>query len=221
LQKILIYGNGKVAKILFQFLKKNFHVEAFTVDEKLIKQKYIEGLPLVGFEKIHKKFDTNDYKMIIAVGYSQMNCIREQKYKEAKFKGYSFINYIHPSVEIHENVKIGKNNIILDHVAIQPYASIGNSNFLWSNSVIGHGSAIRDYNWIASGAVISGDAIVKSKCFFGVNASIGHNVTVENENFIGANTLITKNTGKKNVFISQEGQKFRAESKQFLKFTGA
>ena len=221
MQKILIYGNGKVAKILFQFLKKNFHVEAFTVDEKLIKQKYIEGLPLVGFEKIHKKFDTNDYKMIIAVGYSQMNCIREQKYKEAKFKGYSFINYIHPSVEIHEKVKIGKNNIILDHVAIQPYASIGNSNFLWSNSVIGHGSAIRDYNWIASGAVISGDAIVKSKCFFGVNASIGHNVTIENENFIGANTLITKNTGKKNVFISQEGQKFRAESKQFLKFTGA
>ena len=209
MQKILIYGNGKVAKILFQFLKKNFHVEAFTVDEKLIKQKYIEGLPLVGFE------------MIIAVGYSQMNCIREQKYKEAKFKGYSFINYIHPSVEIHENVKIGKNNIILDHVAIQPYASIGNSNFLWSNSVIGHGSAIRDYNWIASGAVISGDAIVKSRCFFGVNASIGHNVTIENENFIGANTLITKNTGKKNVFISQEGQKFRAESKQFLRFTGA
>ena len=73
-------------------------------------------------------------------------------------------------------------------------------------------------SWIL---VISGDAIVKSRCFFGVNASIGHNVTIENENFIGANTLITKNTGKKNVFISQEGQKFRAESKQFLRFTGA
>ena len=161
-----------------------------------------------------------NYKIINKVGYIQMNNIREKKYHEAKEKGYDFINYIHPSIEIHDSIKIGENNIILDYATIQPYVTIGNSNFIWSNAVIAHGSTVGDTNWIASGVVISGDANIKSKCFLGVNATIGHNVTIEDENFIGANTLVTKSTNDKEVFISKEGEKFRLDSQRFLHFTG-
>ena len=175
-------------------------------------------MPLISFEEVQEKYNVNEYKMIIAVGYVQMNSVREKKYKEAKEKGYNFVNYIHPSVEIHENIKIGENNIILDHVAIQPYASIGNSNFLWSNATLAHGSSIEDTNWITSGAVISGDVTIKSKCFLGVNSAVGHNITIESENFIGANTLVTKNTCEREVYISKEGEKFRLDSKRFLEF---
>lgn len=220
MQKIIIYGNGKIAKITYQFLKKQFEVVAFTVEKDYLKENFIEGLPVVSFENIEKEYDTSRHKMIIAVGYVQMNDIREQKYLEAKKKGYEFINYIHPSVEIHDNITIGKNNIILDHVTIQPYVSIGNSNFIWSNAVIAHGCALGDTNWITSGVVISGDTTVKSKCFLGVNATIGHRIILENENFIGANTLVTKNTNEKEVFISKDGEKFRLDSQRFLQFAG-
>ena len=218
MEKIIIYGNGKIAKIIYHFLKKNFKVAGFTVDKKYIHENSIEGLPLISFEEVQEKYNINEHKMIIAVGYIQMNSVREQKYQEAKEKGYNFVNYIHPSVEIHENIKIGENNIILDHVVIQPYASIGNSNFLWSNATLAHGSSIEDTNWITSGVVISGDVTLKSKCFLGVNSTVGHNITIENENFIGANTLVTKNTREKEVYISKEGEKFRLDSKRFLKF---
>ncbi len=220
MEKILIYGNGKIAKIVYQFIKKQFNVVAFSVDKDYMEEETIEGLPLVAFEDIQDKYSPDKYKMLIAVGYVQMNSIREKKYLEAKEKGYSFINYIHPSVEMHDNVQIGENNIILDHATIQPYVTMGNSNFVWSNAVVAHGSTVGDTNWITSGVVVSGDATIKSKCFLGANATIGHNITIEDENFIGANTLVTKSTKEKEVFISKEGEKFRLDSQRFLQFTG-
>jgi sugar O-acyltransferase (sialic acid O-acetyltransferase NeuD family) len=220
LEDVLIYGNGKIAKIVYQFIKKQFNVVAFTVDNEFIEANNIVGVPLIAFEDIQNDYNPNKYKMIIAVGYVQMNSIREQKYLKAKEKGYSFINYIHPSVEMHDNIQIGENNIILDHATIQPYVTMGNSNFVWSNAVVAHGSTVGDTNWITSGVVVSGDATIKSKCFLGANATIGHNITIEDENFIGANTLVTKSTKEKEVFISKEGEKFRLDSQRFLQFTG-
>jgi len=220
LQKVIIYGNGRIAKIIYQFVKKQFDVVGFTVDKECIEEKEIEGLPLLEFEDVEIAFPSKNYEMLIAVGYAQMNNIRKKKYLEAKAKGYKFINYIHPSVDMHDNIKIGENNIILDHVTIQPYVNIGNSNFIWSNSVVAHGSTVLDTNWITSGVVVSGDSTIKSQCFLGINSTIGHNVTIEDENFIGANTLVTKSTEEKEVFISKEGEKFRLDSRSFLKFTG-
>lgn len=219
MDKVIIYGNGRIAKIIYQFIKNTYEVAGFTVDENYIEDKTIEGLPLVAFKNIENMYSPDDYKMLIAVGYIQMNNIRDIKYLEAFSKGYDFINYIHPSVQMHDNIKLGKNNIILDNVSLQPYSSIGNSNFIWSNAVIAHGTKIGDTNWITSGVVISGDSTISSKCFLGVNATIGHNVVIEDENFIGANTLVTKSTNKKEVFISKEGENFRLDSHRFLQFT--
>jgi len=220
MKKVIIYGNGRIAKIIYQFLKKEYEIVAFTVDKDFIEETIIETLPVIPFESIEKEYSPKKYKMIIAVGYVQMNHVRTKKYEESIQKGYSFINYIHPSVELHDNIKIGVNNIILDHATIQPYAEIGNSNFIWSNAVIAHGSIVENTTWITSGVIVSGDSVVKSNCFLGVNATIGHNITIEEDNFIGANTLVTKNTNKKEVYISKEGERFRLDSQRFLQFTG-
>lgn len=219
MEKLVIYGNGRIAQIIYQFLKKQFDVVGFTVDKEFIETEDVEGLPLIAFEDLEKTFSPKDHKMLIAVGYVRMNEIRRQKYLEGKAKGYKFINYIHPSVEWHDNVRLGENNIILDYVSIQPYVDIGNSNFIWSNAVIAHGSRLMDTNWITSGVVVSGDAVIKSECFLGVNCSIGHNVTIEDGNFIGANSLVTKSTMSNEVFVSRDSDKVRLDSKRFLQFS--
>lgn len=220
MKNVVIYGNGRIAKIIYHFVKKQFNVVAFTVDKSFIEDQEIEGLPLIPFENIEKEYSPDKTKMLIAVGYVKMNAIRAQKYQEAKDKGYKFINYIHSSVELHDNIQIGENNILLDHVTVQPYTNLGNSNFIWSNAVVAHGSTVGDTNWITSGVVISGDATIESNCFLGVNATIGHNVKIADDNFIGANTLITKSTQPKDVYVSRDGEKFRLDSHRFLQFSG-
>jgi len=220
MDKLIIYGNGRIARIIYQFLKNHFDVTAFTVDEKLIEENSIEGLPLIPFEDIQEKYSADSYKMLIAVGYIQLNALRAQKYQEAKLKGYSFINYIHPSVELHDSVKLGENNVILDHATIHPYARIGNSNIVWSNAVIAHGCTVENNCWITSGVTVAGDSTVRSNTFLGVNATVGHNITIEEENFIGANCLVSRSTKPKELYGSRDSEKHRLDSQRFMQFTG-
>lgn len=178
-------------------------------------------MPVVPFEEIEKHYSKNEYKIIIAVGYSQMNRIRKERYVEAKSKGYELANYIHPSVVLHENISIGEGNVILDYVSLQPGVVIGDNNFIWSNAVIAHGCRVENDCWIASGAAIAGDTTIKSGCFIGINAAIGHNITVADETFIGANCLVTQNTKKGSAYISRDTEKYRLDSQTLLKLSGA
>jgi len=220
MDKLILYGNGRIAKIIYQFLKSDFDVVAFTVDKDLIEDTVIEDLPVIAFEEIQDKYPPSLFSMLITVGYVGMNAIRAQKYQQAKKKGYSFITYTHPSVQKHDSVVLGENNVILDHVSIQPYAKIGNSNFIWSNAVVAHGCTVEDNCWITSGVSIAGDTVIRSKVFLGINATIGHNITIEDETFIGANCLVTRSTNPKEVYISRDAEKYRLDSQRFLQFSG-
>lgn len=220
MENLIIYGNGRIAKIVYHYLRNNYNVVGFTVEKDFIKDTEIESLPLVAFEEVESIFSPLSHKMIVLVGYIEMNEIRTSKYLEGKNKGYKFVNYIHPSVARFSNVVIGENNVVLDHVSLQPFSQLGNSNFLWSNCVVAHGSNVGDGNWITSGVVISGDATLGSNCFLGVNSTIGHNVKIGNSCFVGANTLISKNINDDEVHISRDGEKYRLDSKRFLKFAG-
>lgn len=217
---VIIFGAGGIARILYSFLKKQHNVVAFTADRNTMSDVTLFDIPVIPFDEIQHHFPPEDHHMLIALGYQKMNKLREEKYEEAKIKGYKFINYIHPSVEWHDTNEIGENNIVLDHVSIQPFVKIGNNNFIWSSAVIAHDCTIEDNCWITSGVTIAGSTVIKSYVFLGVNATIGHRVTIERENFIGAHTLISKNTKEKEVYVSRDGEKFKLDSERFLQFTG-
>lgn len=214
--KTIIYGNGKIAKIIYQFLKKEYTICCFTVDTEQIKDKKIEDLQVIPFDMIEKLFPPESHNMIIAVGYLEMNQIRRLKFNEVKDKGYKLINYIHPSVHIHENINIGEGNVLLDHVTINPEVIIGNNNFIWSNAVIAHGCEISNHCWIASGVTVAGESKVGNGCFIGINSAIGNNINLGNETFVGANSLITKNTEEYSVYINQDTNKVKINSRRFL-----
>lgn len=219
--KVLIYGNGSIARILYSYARHNMDVCGFTVDDVCIResQSTFCGRPLVPFNMVETIFPPQDHKIIIAIGFIDMNELREKKYLEAKEKGYSFGHYIHPSVMIHDDVSFGENSIILDHVSIHPGCRIGNSTFISSNVNIGHDCTVGAFNWINGGVMIAGGCDIGQGCFFGVNSSVGQGVRMGKRNFVAANTLINKSTKDGEVYLSESGQLFRLSSKSFLKFS--
>lgn len=209
-----------MAKLLYHFAKIDFSVKAFTVDAHCIETNQLETLPVIPFEDIASEYPAADHKMIIAVGFIQMNELRQQRFLQAKEMGYEFINYIHPSVSLN-NVIIGINNIILDYVSIHPGSVIGNSNFISSNTNIGHDCEIGDACWINSGTGIGGGTSIKDNCFFGINATIGHGIVLKEKTFIGANSLQDKDTEVDSVYLSNKAEKFRLSSQKFLGFSNS
>lgn len=218
LPEVLLYGNGQIARMLFHFMRPTHRVAAFTVDRALITDPAYEGVPIVPFEEIESLYPPGRYPMIIAVGFVDMNRIRAARYAEAKGKGYRFINYIHPSVVIHDNLKLGENTVLLDHVSVHPGTSIGNSTFICSNTNIGHGCRIGDNCWINAGVAIAGETTIGANTFIGINAAIGDNLQVAEACYIGASTLITRNTAPEEVYVSASGERFPLPSDRFLKF---
>ena len=220
--KTLIYGNGAIARLIFSFIKGSREVGGFFVDDVCISpgvDKFC-GLPLAPFSEAKNAFAPEEYEVIVAVGFLSMNALRKKKTEQLISKGYQISSYIHESVMIHDDVRIGRGAIILDHVSIHPGTAIGDGVFISSNVNIGHDSTVGDYGWINSGVAVAGGCCIGEQCFLGVNASTANDIKLGKKNFVGANTFVGKDTENDAVYVSEQGQKFPMSSDAFLRFSG-
>jgi sugar O-acyltransferase (sialic acid O-acetyltransferase NeuD family) len=221
MSKIVIFGEGKIAKEAYFYLTNDSRHEivAFTVDENFITKNEMFDLPIIPFGQIQNKYPPDKFKVFVALGYQNLNKLRATKYYEAKEKGYELISYISSRACNFGDVEIGDNCFILENAVIQPQSKIGCNVFIWSGNHIGHHSSIEDHCYISGQVVISGNTTIGPYCFIGVNATIGHEITIGGESLIGAGSLITTNVEEKSVFITQDTPKYRLDSSTFLKLT--
>jgi sugar O-acyltransferase (sialic acid O-acetyltransferase NeuD family) len=220
-KEIIIFGIGKIADVIQSYMREEsgLPVKAFTVDSKYVTGPDFTGLPVVAFEEIEKKYPPDKYSMFVALGYHDLNALREQKIKEAEAKGYEIISYIHPASGVPKDLVHGKNCFIMNNVCIHPRVKLGDDVFVWSGAMIGHHSTIGSHNWLTSSVNISGNVSVGNNCFFAVNSTIGHSVAIGNEVFIGANTLVIKNVEDGKVIIKESDKPIKLNSKQFLRMS--
>jgi sugar O-acyltransferase (sialic acid O-acetyltransferase NeuD family) len=219
LKPLVIFGLGDIAQIAAYYfsIDSEREVVAFTVDAAYKNSDSFEGKPVIAFEDLHNTYPPAQFDMFIALSYSKMNKIREEKYYQAKSKGYQLVSYISSKCSYMSQYECGDNCFIFEDNTIQPFVKIGNNVTLWSGNHIGHHSIVHDHNFISSHVVISGHCEIKSNCFIGVNASIHNNITIAAENLIGAGTIISRNTEEKDVYVPAPSNKIDKKSDQ-LKF---
>ena len=214
MKKVIIFGATDFAEVVNYYLShdSSYEVVSFALDSNYIVNKEFCGLPVNSFENIEELYSPNEYSMFIAVGYNKMNKVREQKYIEAKKKGYELITYISPKASFYDNVQIGDNCFIFEDNTLQPFSKIGNNTILWSGNHLGHHSTIGDNCFITSHVVIAGRVNIGKNTFIGINSTIRDNVVVGIENVIGAGSLILKNTEDYSVYSPEETAKSRVPS---------
>ena len=157
--------------------------------------------------------------LFIAIGYRDLNKVREKFFKKYEKLGYEFANFIHPNVDIWDNSKVGKNNFIFENNVIQPFVKIGDNNIIWSGNHIGHHSIIGNHNFISSHVVLSGNCTLKNNIFLGVNSTIIDNSIIENNVFVDANVLIKNQTKENEFYVSEKKSphKLTTDQLKFLK----
>ena len=214
MKKVIIFGTTDFAEVVGYYLTKdsNYEVVCFTLDKAYIKDEKFNGLPIIEFENIENLYPPSEYSMFIAIGYNKMNKIREQKYIEAKSKGYELITYIAPRVSLYDNVEIGDNCFIFEDNTLQPFSKVCNNTVLWSGNHLGHHSVIGNNCFITSHVVIAGRVLIGNNTFIGVNSTIRDNIILGKENMIGAGSLILKNTEDYSVYSPIETSKSKVPS---------
>jgi len=220
MKKVIIFGVGNFAKLVFSYLKNSQHeVVGFTVNERVLNEKEFLDLPVVPFENINTIYPSENFSLFIAMGHTNMNKNRAKIFNEAKKMGYELLSYVHPTSTIGEAVKMGENCLILENNVIQPFVSIGDDVIIWSNNVISHDTTIKDHCFIIHQAVISGHVTIEPYCIIAANSTIRNRVTIAKECVIGMGTLIMKNTKEKGVYAVDSSQRLPVTSDKLRDIT--
>src|SRR5262249_13612953 len=141
------------------------------------------GLPLVAFEEVERHFPPESCRMHVLLGYQQMNGLRQQKYEQAKAKGYTLESYVASDIFRVERINVGENCFILDNQSISLDVTIGNDVVMWSSNHVGDMSTVEDHAWLASHVTIAANVTIGKRAFIGIGATVSNGVV------IGAETL--------------------------------
>lgn len=220
--QIVMFGTGKVADVVYRHISHaGMHeVVAFTADTDHVPQgKAFHGKEVVAFEHIAERYPPDQYGMIIAIGYHELNAVRKAKYEAAKARGYNLVSYVSPRAGVGDWAEMGDNCIVLDNATIEPGVRLGNNVVVWSNVLIGHHTTIEDHAWIAGQAVFGGSATLGECSFVGLGAIVGHEVELGSHSLLSAGALVTKCSDPKSVFIEKNTDLFRLDSERFLKIS--
>jgi sugar O-acyltransferase (sialic acid O-acetyltransferase NeuD family) len=201
--KLVIFGIGDAGRLAhYYFLRDSEHeVVAFSVDKEYIKELMFLGLPVIAFEEVRKAYPPAEFKMFIAVGYSQMNQLRAAKYFRAKEMGYELVSYVSSRCTFLSDAPVGDNCFIMEDSTVQPFVRIGNNVTIWSGNHIGHDSIIEDHCFLAPRTAVPGRVRIGPYCFIGVNVTLRNAITVAPHTLLGAGAIIMKDTIEHGVYI--------------------
>lgn len=207
-RNVVIFGTSSFGELAYYFFthESRYRVVGFTADAEYIKNDEKFGLPVVPFKDVTDRYSPERNKLFVAIAYREVNEVREQKFHEAKNKGYDLVSYVHPSATVADNVSIGENTFVFEDQTIQPFVEIGDNVVLWSGNHIGHHSTIEDHCFITSHVVVSGHCTVQQNSFLGVNATITDGVTIGERCIVGADANIINDTEPGGVYIGQKAR---------------
>lgn len=217
-KRAIIFGTASFGEVVDFYLSEDspYEVVAFTADD-VSPGLQLRGRPVVPFAEVSDRYPPGDHEVFVAVGYRQMNDVREKLCNEVRAKGYSLLSYVCSKATTWRQPQIGENVFIFEDNTIQPFVSIGSGSVLWSGNHVGHHSQIEDYCFISSHVVISGHCQIGSHSFIGVNATIADGVKVGARNLIGPGTLIQKDTEPEDVYLAERTPKFPKPSSRFMR----
>jgi sugar O-acyltransferase (sialic acid O-acetyltransferase NeuD family) len=130
---------------------------------------------------------------------------------------FEFVNAIHPSVVIGNNVEIGSGVVAMAGVIFNPMAKIGNHTFFATGCQIEHDCTIEDYASVSAGSVLGGYVHIKKYSAVTLGVTILDRVAIGENVVIGSGSLVLKDIQDdilaygnpcKNIRHRPKGEKF-------------
>lgn len=105
---------------------------------------------------------------------------------------FKFVNAIHPSVIIGNNVNIGCGVIAMAGVIFNPGSRIGDFSFFATGAQIEHDCIIGEFASVSAGSILGGHVHIKNYAAITLGVTIMDRLTIGNNTVIGSGSLVTK-----------------------------
>ena len=146
-EEVVIFGHSDFSCLMGAYLQHDprYKLLGYTVSKDFCREESAFGQePIFPFEHLRECLPQNKFRILLTVGYKNMNKNRRTIWQQVRDHGYEFISYISDDATV-EADSIGEGNIILPGCVIQPFVTIGNFNIFESGCVICHHSVIDDF----------------------------------------------------------------------------
>lgn len=213
---LIIFGSSEMADLAkFYFTHDSERkVVAFTVDDAYFQDNHLNGVPIVPFSEVAKSYPADAFDMHVALSYSKLNRLRQEKYEQAKAAGYTLASYICSMSPTWPDLVIGDNCFILENQTIQPTVRIGNNVMIWSGNHLGHGTEIGDHTYIASHVVISGHCKIGQRNFFGVNSTLRDFCNIGDDCFIAMGASVSRDMASGSVALAPQTEVYAEDDRR-------
>lgn len=130
-----------------------------------------------------------------------------------------FVNAIHPSVIVGDNVKLGNGVVAMAGVIFNPKSVIGDFTFYATGAQIEHDCIIEPYASISAGSILGGHVHIKTLAAITLNVTIVDRVSIGINTVIGAASLVTKPIGDNLLAYGNPAKTIRTrkQGERFLK----
>ena len=168
---------------------QNFGAHGITIhprpDERHIRYKDARDLKKVVFKEYNIEVG------VISIGdnwsrYYVYNQIRELSLD------FEFVNAIHPSIVIGNNVTLGKGIVAMAGCIFNPKSFIGNFTFFATGAQVEHDNYIDDFSSISAGSITGGYVKLGKYSAVTLGVTIMDRVEIGENTVIGSGSLVTK-----------------------------
>ena len=202
---IILIGAGGHAKVIIETIGKYYkHYNLIGItdnDETKINQTWM-GIPILGDDSILRSiYEKGVRKAFISLGTVKEYIPRLNVITSVKKIGFQFVNIIHGSSIVSDNVKIGEGNAILAGAIINIDTAIGDNCIINSGSIIEHDCVVGNNVHIATGAKIAGQVKIGDNCMIGIGACVKQSVNIGKNSVIGAGCIVIKDIPENSIVV--------------------
>lgn len=208
-KELIIFGGGEIALMAKVYFSNDsdYSIKAFVVDDEFyIADMIIDGTRVYPLSEMLASFPPDKFFAHVALGFRELNKIRQLKYEQIKSMGYVMASYVCSKSAFWPDLTIGDNCFILENQTIQPTVKIGNNVMLWSGNHIGHRTIIRDHAYLSSHVCVAGYCDIGQRSFLGVNSTIKDRTIIGDDCFVGMGGLVAKNLSSGSLVTAERSK---------------
>jgi sugar O-acyltransferase (sialic acid O-acetyltransferase NeuD family) len=202
MKNLVLFGGGNQAHYTIDIINKEKKYNIIGIIDSISEV----GTKKFGYEVIGRQEDiielVDNYKIncgIITIGDNWVRSIVSDFIK-SKIPDFQFVNAIHPSVIVGDNVKIGEGVVAMAGVILNPKSIIGDFTFFATGAQIEHDCIIEDFASVSAGSVMGGYVKLKKYSAVTLGVTIFDRVEIGENSVVGAGSLVTKNI-ENNVLV--------------------
>lgn len=204
--KTIIIGAGTYGEVYLYYLQEvGYEIIGFLDDNKSLWNTKIQGVPVLGgVDLLNDRESLGAEAVFCPLGN---NKLRVKFLNKAKTLGYKTPNYIHSSVIIPTNIKMGEGVYILLGAKIMPYVSLEDYTMISMGAHIAHHTTLEKGTFISTGVNFGASIVAKEYSYVGIGATIMTGVKeLGKECLIGAGAVVIKDVPNKAVVAGVPGK---------------